>query len=105
MKTIFNNGVCIILYDDSSFHPEHSDTSRVTGYVGFNALLHAYEVWVYTSTTKRFYSYKCKSSIMEAVNRMAKLGINLRVLTAKDYKPELSFETPKDEFHFNLKFL
>lgn len=106
MKTIFDNDVCIILNDDLTFHPEHSNTSRVTGFIGFDRLIHAHEVWVYKPQIKRFHAYKNKGYVNEAIQRMAKLGINVRAFAASSdsHVSQLRFETSKDLFHFNLKF-
>jgi len=107
MRTIFNNGVCIIIYDDYTFHTEQSDTSRVTGYLSFENVMRAHEVWVYKPGTKRFHAYKNKGPICEVIQRMADLGINTKkfaITRNTSITTELCFATPKDQFYFELKF-
>ncbi len=107
MKTLFQNTECIILYDDHSYQPNRSDSTRVTGYLGFDTLIHAYEVWIYKPATKRFYAYKNRGLINEAVERMLNCGIKLKSFGASishGTTTELCFATPKDQFHFELKF-
>lgn len=107
MKTIFQNKECIILYDDRSFHPEESNVTRVAGYLGFDALAMAHEVWIYKPATKNFYAYKIDGLINEAIHRIFEFGIKLKVCAASidtACAQELRFETSKDEFLFKLKF-
>ncbi len=107
MRTLFQNEECIILYDDYSILPSQSDATRVTASVGFDALSKAYEVWIYRPPTKRFYAYKNRGLINEAVKRMLDCGIKLKAFGASinnGTTTELCFATPKDQFYFNLKF-
>ena len=107
MRTLFQNKECIILYDDLAFDSESSVVTRVTRHIGFDTLTHAYEVWLYRSATKRFHAYKNKGLINEAIKRMLDCGIKLKSFGAsinEGTTTELCFATPKDQFHFNLKF-
>lgn len=103
MKTIFQNKECIILYDDHSFHPEASDTSRVVRWLGFDTLIHAQEVWIYRPATKKFHAYKNKGMINEAIHRIFDFGIKL-IPCPSSSPTALRFATPKDQFYFELKF-
>lgn len=107
MKTLFQNTECIILYDDFAFHPNYSEITRVTAFLGFDVISLAEEVWLYNAATKRFYAYKNKGIIDEAVRRMQDCGIKLKSFGASissGTSTELCFATPKDQFHFELKF-
>ena len=107
MKILFQNPECIILYDDYSYHPNRSTVTRVTGYLGFNAVSMAHEIWVYKPATKRFYAYKNRGLIDEAIQRILDCGIKLKSFGASisyGTTTELCFATPKDQFHFELKF-
>ncbi len=107
MRTLFQNTECIILYDDLNFDSESSVATRVTKHIGWEALSHAYEVWLYRPATKRFYAYKNRGMIDEAIERMLNCGIKLKAFGAsidRGTTTELCFATPKDQFHFKLKF-
>lgn len=107
MRTLFQNKECIILYDDLTFESESSLPTRVTRHIGWDTLTCAYEVWVYSPSTKRFYAYKNRGLINEAIKRMLDCGIKLKVFGASidsGNTTELCFATPKDQFHFDLKF-
>jgi hypothetical protein len=107
MRTLFQNEECIILYDDYSFLPNQSEATRVTTSVGFDALAMAQEVWLYKNATKRFYAYKNRGLINEAIERMLDRGIKLKSFGASinsGTTTELCFATPKDQFIFELKF-
>jgi hypothetical protein len=107
MKTLFQNEACIILYDDYTWQPDRSESTRVTSYLGYDTLLYAHEIWVYRSATKRFYAYKNRGLINEAICRMLDCGIKLKSFGASintGNTTELCFATSKDQFHFELKF-
>lgn len=107
MKTIFDNGDCIILWDDGTNKGGDSTVTRVTAHIGWENLTRAQEVWTYISHRKLFFSYKNKGHINEIIHRMAELGVNLKISAASlqtAVVKELCFATDKDEFHFNLKF-
>jgi hypothetical protein len=106
MKTIFDNDDCIILWDDGTTEGD-STVSRVTAHIGWDKLTRAQEVWTYISHRKLFFSYKNKGHINEIIQRMAEVGVNLKISAASldtAVVKELRFATDKDEFHFHLKF-
>jgi len=107
VRTLFENAECVILYDDHTFHLDKSEATRVTAYIGFTRLSSLHEMWIYKPATKRFYAYKNRGFINEAIAQMAKHGIRLRVFGAsidRGTTTELCFEDTKDEFLFKLMF-
>jgi hypothetical protein len=68
----------------------------------------AHEIWTYNPSEKKFRAFKNKGIGNEICDYMAKHGINLKVSSAKisDATAQtLRFDTDKDLFHFNLKYL
>ena len=104
MKTIYDNGDCIILWCENT---KNSDVSAVTEHLGWDKVRCAQEVWMYKTSRDMFFSYKNKGHVTEIVRRMKDMGITLKVSAASldtAQVKELRFATEKDRFHFNLKF-
>jgi hypothetical protein len=104
MKTIFDNGACIILWCDET---KNSDVTDVTKHIGWDKLTRAYEVWMYKSSRDLFFSYKNRGGINEIIQRMSDMGVELKVSAVtidNAMVKELRFATEKDRFHFKLKF-
>lgn len=104
MKTLFDNGECIILWDNGK---GSSKVTRVTKHIGWDRLQNAYEVWTYCSSRQIFIAYKNRGDVNEILHRMSELGINLKISSSSldtAVVKELRFATDKDKFHFQLKF-
>lgn len=68
----------------------------------------SYEIWIYRPNMKMFRAYKNKGLGNEIMAYMKDNGINLKVESAKlsDATAQtLRFDTDKDLFYFNLKYL
>lgn len=68
----------------------------------------SYEIWIYRPNMKMFVAYKNKGMGNEIMTLMKESGINLKVESAKisDATAQtLRFDTDKDLFYFNLKYL
>ena len=67
----------------------------------------ANEVWMYVESDNKFYELKNRGFTNAIVERMSDRGINIvpcATLHSGDVI-EYRFDTDKDKFHFNLKFL
>lgn len=121
MKKVFANSTCIVvaLEDNEPYMvPERGEPAhflaRLHRCIGRNNLsildrvTTAYEIWIYRPNMKMFVAYKNKGLCNEIITLMKDGGINLRVSSAKisDATAQtLRFDTEKDLFHFNLKYL
>jgi hypothetical protein len=122
MKKIFSNTTLIViaLEDGEPYmvpergEPAHflAKLNRCIGATKYRGILDkvsvAHEIWVYRPNMKMFTAYKNKGIGNEITAFMKNSGINLKVVSAKisDATAQtLRFDTDKDLFHFNLKYL
>lgn len=122
MKKLFANTTLIVvaLEDGEPYmvpergEPAHflARLNRCIGITAYRSILDkvsvAHEIWVYRPNMKMFVAYKNKGMGNEIMTLMKESGINLKVESAKisDATAQtLRFDTDKDLFYFNLKYL